>query len=496
MQEGGSPPEIKQQDPITMPVDDRMMPPPDDQVVTTPPPPASPITTDAELKTVVGDIAAGNQGVIPKVDAVLPTVNTNELLDKKDVGLGEDDRTITAADKVQTVDVDKPTRPVDKDYGQVGAIERAKDTLDKLGGADLAKISDEEAVKLLIDDEDVVQGEVSDESQAEAQLLDLDEFDQRATVKYQLGDLFSSIEEGTAPPAWASPAIRKVSAIMQQRGIGASSMASAAITQALMESGIPIATADANSYAKLQLQNLNNKQETALKNAAIFAAMDTANLNARLTAQVNNAKTLLAVETANLSTEQSKNELEYNALVQSIFKDAAQENARSEINAKNEMQVEEYFTEMDAQIETANANRAVAVDQFNAGEANAVNQFNASLLDARDKFESNMGFAIDQSNAEWRRAINTQDTAIQNETNRINVQNLYNATTTQLNNLWLKYRDNAAWNFEKSESEAQRRHEIAMLAMEFSNSNELYDKEQRDSIAEATGDWLASWIAS
>ena len=271
---------------------------------------------------------------------------------------------------------------------------------------------------------------------------------------------------------------------MQQRGIGASSMASAAMMQALMESGVAIATKDANEYAKLQLQNLTNKQETALKNAGVYATMDTANLNARLTAQVNNAKTLLAVETANLSTEQSKNELEYNALVQSVFKDAAQENARSEINAKNEMQVEEYFTEMDAQIETANANRAVAVDQFNAGEENAINQYNASLLDSRDKFESNMGFAIDQSNAEWRRAINTQDTAIQNETNRINVQNLYNATTTQLNNLWLKYRDNAAWNFEKSESEAQRRHEIAMLAMEFSNSNELYDKEQRDAIAE------------
>lgn len=467
--------------------------PPPDEIVTTPPPP---ITTDAELKTVVGDIAAGNQGNIPKVNAVLPTVKDNELLDKEDVALGEDSRTITAADKVKTVDVKKPTRPEDEDYGVIGKIERTKDALDKMGEPDLAKIDEDEAKKLLIADEDVVQGEVSGDSIAEAQLLDLDEFDERATVKYQIGDLFSSIEEGTEPPAWAAPAVRKVSAVMQQRGIGASSMAAAALTQALMESGIPIATADANSYAKIQLQNLNNRQETALKNAAVYAAMDTANLNARLTAQVNNAKTLLAVETSNLTAEQSKNELEYNALVQGVFKDAAQENARSEINVKNEMQTEEYFTEMDAQIETANANRAVAVDQFNAGEANAVNQFNASLLDSRDKFESNMGFAIDQSNAEWRRAINTQDTAIQNETNRINVQNLYNATTTQLNNLWLKYRDNAAWNFEKSESEAQRRHEIAMLAMEFSNSNELYDKEQRDAIAEATGDWLASWIAS
>ena len=50
-----------------------------------------------------------------------------------------------------------------------------------------------------------------------------------------------------------------------------------------MESGIPIATADANSYAKMELQNLNNRQEAALKNAAHFATMDKANLNARLT---------------------------------------------------------------------------------------------------------------------------------------------------------------------------------------------------------------------
>tara|TARA_R100001460_G_scaffold90541_2_gene132221 strand:- start:41 stop:2014 length:1974 start_codon:yes stop_codon:yes gene_type:complete len=473
--------------------------PPDDGVTT--PTPNTTITSDEELKKVVGDIAAGNQGNIPQVTGVLPTVKDNELLDDKDYKLGDDPST-TRADDVSTVDVTLPTRPtdetgaIDKDFGQVDDIERAKTKLDEEDGVDIASISDEDAQKLLIADEDIEQGVVSDESQAEAQTIALDDFDERGTVKFQLGELFSSIEEGSTPPAWASPAVRKISSIMQQRGMGSSSMASAAMMQALMESGIPIATADANTYAKIQLQNLTNKQETALANAAVYASMDKADLNARLTAQVNNAKTLLAVETANLSAEQSANELSYNALVQAIFKDSAQENARSEINAKNEMQVEEFFTEMDAQIETANANRSVAVDQFNAGEENAFVQFEASFKDSRDKFESNMGYAIDQSNAEWRRNINTQETAIQNETNRINVQNLYNATTTQLNNLWQKYRDNAAWNFQKSESEAQRRHEIAMLAMEFSNSNELYDKEQRDAIAEATGDWLASWIAS
>ena len=51
-------------------------------------------------------------------------------------------------------------------------------------------------------------------------------------------------------------------------------MAAAAITTALMESGVQIAAQDANKYAAIQLQNLNNKQQSALQNAATFAAMD------------------------------------------------------------------------------------------------------------------------------------------------------------------------------------------------------------------------------
>ena len=49
--------------------------------------------------------------------------------------------------------------------------------------------------------------------------------------------------------------------------------------------------------------------------------------------------------------------LSYNALTQAIFKDAAEENARQQFNAKNELQVEEFFGELGSQVETANANR-------------------------------------------------------------------------------------------------------------------------------------------
>ena len=68
-----------------------------------------------------------------------------------------------------------------------------------------------------------------------------------------------------------------------------------------------------------------------------------------------------------------------------------------------------------------------------------------------DKFNGQMKFAVDQSNAQWRRQINTTNTATQNETNRINVQNTYNASQAAQNFLWQKMRDNAQFNFQKNE---------------------------------------------
>ena len=80
-----------------------------------------------------------------------------------------------------------------------------------------------------------IQGAVSNASLANAAQGTVS---QEATVKYQLGELFKAIGTGTNLPGWASPAVTKVSAIMAQRGLGASSMASAAMTQAIMESAI------------------------------------------------------------------------------------------------------------------------------------------------------------------------------------------------------------------------------------------------------------------
>ena len=159
------------------------------------------------------------------------------------------------------------------------------------------------------------------------------------------------------------------------------------------------------------------------------------------------------------------------------------------------MQVEQFFAELESQVETANSNRNAAVEQFNVGQENATSQFNATLRDSRQKFDANMQFAVDQSNVVWRRAINTADTATQNETNRINTQNLYNASQNALNSLWQKYRDNASWNFQKSESFLQRQHEVGIMGMEFANSQNIYDQKQKDNLATGVGNWIAQWMA-
>lgn len=503
------------------------------------------ITTDEELKNEMGSLAAGMQGGVPQMNVVLgdrrpeevipdseSAAFDKELMDRTGKFLdtrpiiqtatgekrfGEDPfkkavRTKAADASVGVTDYERPdsdrTDPVTGEplrLGEVTDIERVRDQI--LAERPIVGYDDAgqpiygsaiEAAQITRDPsvadpgEGFSKGTLSAGATGTAPSAELDE---RATVKYQMENLLSSIEEGKPLPAWASPAMRKVSSIMQARGLGASSMAAAAMTQAVMESGVSIAARDAQSYANLQLQELKGEQQMALQNALQIAGMDKANLSARLQAGVTNAQLLLKKDTSNMSATQRSNELSFNALTQAIFKDGSEENLRNQINAKNDMQVEQVFAQLGAQIETADANRTAGMEQFNAGEANAMAQFNARRRDADAQFDARMSFAIEQSDVGWRRAVNTADTAMQNEANRLDTQRLFDASQTALATLWQKYRDNAAWNFQKSESILQRQHEIGIMAMEFANTKELYDQTQKDNIALGVGNWVATWLA-
>lgn len=319
-----------------------------------------------------------------------------------------------------------------------------------------------------------IQGAVSEQSVAQAATGQLD---QKATVKYQLGDLFSSLEQGKPLPAWAAPAVRTVGAEMAKRGLGASSMAAAAITQAIMESGIPIAAQDAKSYATIQMQNLNNQQQAALQNAATYAAMDKANLDARMQTAINNARAFLSIDTANLTNRQQMQAIDLQAKFQKLTSDSAARNAAAQFNAKTQNQVNEFYEELGTQIQSANIARQAAIRQINAGEKNVNTRYFAQLASARDSFNTKLQAQINQSNATWRRQVNTANTAQQNELNRQNVLNRLNISQDALNRLWMKYRDDASFVYNSAENAINREHQIALYAQQQEDREEMYDKD-------------------
>ena len=129
------------------------------------------------------------------------------------------------------------------------------------------------------------------------------EVEARATVQGQLSELMRAFDNGT--PAWAAGALRTANAAMAARGLSGSSMAGAAIVQAAMESAIPIAQQDAQTYADMQLSNLDRQHQVSLANAAAQQGVELANLDNRQTAALQNSAQAFELQATNLSNYQS-----------------------------------------------------------------------------------------------------------------------------------------------------------------------------------------------
>ena len=124
-------------------------------------------------------------------------------------------------------------------------ISKVVQTLDEDAKAKATSVSFTESLKAKFD-----KGEVSASS----------------TVAYQMEKLMNQFNDGTPP--WAAGALRRANAAMAARGLAGSSMAGAAIIQAAMEAAVPIAQADAATFAAMDMENVRNKQAIALANAA------------------------------------------------------------------------------------------------------------------------------------------------------------------------------------------------------------------------------------
>jgi len=264
------------------------------------------------------------------------------------------------------------------------------------------------------------------------------EIDPLSTVQGQLAKLYSQFD-GNTPPPFAAGAIRVAEQRLASRGMGASGMAGAAITQAAMEAATPIAAADAQTYARMQELNLNNRQQ----------------------AEVLNSQQTLQLDLANLTRDQQTRVFNAQNHIQSIFTDQAATNAASQFNAQSDQQNNQYFSTMFNETSKYNAAQTNAINQFNAGETNAIEKFNSEMQNQREQFNTKNRLFIDQSNVVWRRQVNTANTALQNASNEFNVKNKFNLSNQALNNIWQQYRDTEFWARTTSRDQAEFNRKIA-----------------------------------
>jgi hypothetical protein len=372
--------------------------------------------------------------------------------------------------KTSTIDA-KSNQFLDKDSGQAPPAQTVTGT-PMAPTALAAAIPDGEAhtyeatkggpeVEQAINDTQAVQGTVGANSQVTAAQA-LPSAD--ATVQGQLTKLMQQFEGGQTPP-WAAGAKRMADQVMMQRGLGASSMAASATTQAMMESAIGIAAADAQTFSQFEMANLNNRQQARLQNAQSFLQMDLANLD-------------IASQT-NLFKSQAR--------IQSLFTDQAADNAAKQFNATSENQTEQFFSQLKSQVSQFNAAQKNGMNMFKTEQGNSIKMFNSEMKAARDQFNAANRLIVDQSNVQWRRTITTTNNAEQNENNRLNAQLSTGLTTQAYNNLWQTERDLMQFAFTAAENASQRAHEIVMQKMNTDAYEDAQDKASKDSLWKDVG---------
>ena len=194
--------------------------------------------------------------------------------------------------------------------------------------------------------------------------------DKRATVQGQLEgisqDIQTSLSTGSPLPAFARGAAEAAKATMQARGLGSSTMLAEAMAEGILRSSVPIAQADANTYKQVIFQNLANNQQAAVVNAQSYLQMDM----------------------ANLSNNQQSNLQNLQARQQVLLTDNAARNAALQFNATSQNQVNQFYSNLNSNIQSQNAKRVDAMNQFNAAELNKVSALNAKNTKLEGIYES------------------------------------------------------------------------------------------------------------
>ena len=223
-----------------------------------------------------------------------------------------------------------------------------------------------------------------------------------------------------------------------------------------------IALENSRAANTMELSNLSNSQAMVMAQAAAISQLEQQNLSNQQQAAVQNAQAFLQMDMQNLSNQQQTEMFKAQSIAQSIFTDAAAENAAKQFNASSENQTKQFMANMQTQVSQFNAAQMNAQNQFNAGQVNAARQFNAQVQNQRDQFNAKNQLVIAQANAQWRQNVATINTATQNEANMMAAQAANGITAAAMDQLWQRERDMMDYAFKASESSKARALELVL----------------------------------
>jgi hypothetical protein len=322
----------------------------------------------------------------------------------------------------------------------------------------------------------------NDPEDLEDRLMDLTEAERgiieglpvEALVSNQLDSLLTGMESGDIP-TWAGPAVSAVEQMLAQRGLTASTVGRDNLFNAIIQSAVPLAQANAQAIqqavgqqksieAQAELQNAQMRQQTALSNAdkvfnlnmaqfssdqqtslsnsqflqtvsitntnnrqqaaiqnAVFASQaNLAEADFIQRASINNAQAFLQTDLTNLSNQQQTNLVNAQAQQQVLLSNQASQNASRQFNATSENQTKQFMTGLITQVNQFNATQKAAASQFNAQQENVKSIQQAAFNVDINKTNAALQTDISKLNAQQANVRAAQQAGIEADINKAN----------------------------------------------------------------------------
>ena len=325
--------------------------------------------------------------------------------------------------------------------------------------------------------------------------------DPAQTVQGQMNQLMEQFKNGT--PVWAAGAMRAANSAMASRGLAGSSMAGAAIVQATMEAAIPIAAQDAQFYQQVGMQNLSNRQQVSLANAAAQQNITLQNLSNQQQTALQNSTNSFALQSQSLSNQQSvvlsnaqmKAALQNKTLdinTQTTLTNAAKYTEMNKINLSNTQQASLQQSSENLQVEMSNLSNEQQTALSNLQVRAAIrgqelsNDQQVAMLESTQAFAA-AGFdatAKQQAfmqDAQAQAALEGRALDVRQQTQLFNVSNVLQERNLELTNEQQTEIFNSTNNLQRDVTELSNRQQTALANVQIEaalRGQELNNKQQ------------------